>query len=125
MNSRGQTLVLFVLLIPVFILLFVLVFNVALLNKEKKKIDNVIKEAVSYGVSNISDSDLENKVNNLISANLSDGETEITINENSINIIYTTSVKNLFSTVSNDRTYEIKSEYTGYIIDNIITIVRR
>ena len=53
LNNKGQTLVAFIILIPVLIMIFTLVVDLGLLSIEKRKIDNEIKSTITYGLKNI------------------------------------------------------------------------
>lgn len=57
MNNKGQTLVLFVILIPVLLLLFVTFYQIGSIGLDKKKIEDSIETALEYGVNNL-DSEL-------------------------------------------------------------------
>ena len=52
MNEKGQTLVLFLFLLPVLLLLFICVYQIGNLELEKKKMMGALKETVSYGLKN-------------------------------------------------------------------------
>lgn len=48
MNNKGQSLVLFVIILPIVILLFVYLFDLANLTGEKIKLDNIAKQSITY-----------------------------------------------------------------------------
>ena len=48
MNNKGQSLVLFVIIIPIIILLFVYLFDLANLTSEKIKLDSIAKTSITY-----------------------------------------------------------------------------
>lgn len=48
MNNKGQSLVLFVIILPIIILLFVYLFDLANLTGEKIKLDNIAKQSITY-----------------------------------------------------------------------------
>ncbi len=65
LNNKGQTLVLFVILIPVFILLLTLVYDVGNAIYEKNRLSNTSYVVISYGLDNIetiSESELTNLI---------------------------------------------------------------
>lgn len=57
MNNKGQTLVLFVILIPVLLLVFVCFYQIGSICLDKRKIEDSIETALEYGVDHI-DSEL-------------------------------------------------------------------
>ena len=57
MNNKGQTLVLFVILIPVLLLVFVCFYQIGSVGLDKRKIEDSIETALEYGVDHI-DSEL-------------------------------------------------------------------
>lgn len=57
MNNKGQTLVLFVILIPVLLLVFVCFYQIGSIGLDKRKIEDSIETALEYGVDHI-DSEL-------------------------------------------------------------------
>ena len=48
MNNKGQSLVLFVIILPIIILLFIYLFDLANLTGEKIKLDNIAKQSITY-----------------------------------------------------------------------------
>ena len=57
MNNKGQTLVLFVILIPVLLLVFVCFYQIGSIGLDKRKIEDSIETALEYGADHI-DSEL-------------------------------------------------------------------
>ena len=60
MNNKGQTLVLFIILIPIIITLFVFVIDIGFLYIEKRNIENVMDRGIEYYKEN---KDVENYIN--------------------------------------------------------------
>ncbi len=48
MNNKGQTLALFVILIPIILLLFMFIIDIGNLYVEKRKIENILDVAIEY-----------------------------------------------------------------------------
>lgn len=61
MNNKGQTLVLFVVLLPIILLIFVAVIDLGNIYIEKRKINNVIDTALQYRESGKNIRDFINK----------------------------------------------------------------
>ena len=55
LNNRGQSLVLFIVLIPIFLLIMTLVYDIGNYVYEKNRLTNSVYMAISYGLDNIDD----------------------------------------------------------------------
>ena len=66
MNSNGQTLVLFVVIMPILSIMFIFLFQLGSINLDKKKVTDTIKEALNYGVNNLDSELLVTNVKNMI-----------------------------------------------------------
>lgn len=113
LNNKGQVLVLFVLLIPIFLIALIIGIEIVNLNIKKTKTINVIKETLSYGLNNYNEK-INDKLNNLIDTNISYKEKNIFISESEIRIVITQDEK-LFG-----RNIELKYNYKGIKQENII-----
>ena len=71
LNNKGQSLSMFIILIPIFVIVITLVFDVGSAIYEKNKLSNVCYMVVDYGLDNIEDID-ENDLIDLILKNLDD-----------------------------------------------------
>ena len=61
MNKKGQTLVVFVLFLPVLVIVITMIINKSNMYYDKRNMENIAKEAINYGLSNIEDENIENK----------------------------------------------------------------
>lgn len=124
LNNKGQTLVAFIILIPVLIMIFTLVVDLGLLSIEKRKIDNEIKSTITYGLKNIETDNLDLKLRNLLIKNIEDIDNkniEIKIENNYIKITLIKEKTSLFKLIGKDK-YEINSSYVGIIQNKRIKI---
>ena len=101
MNNKGQVLVIFVILLPIFLLIFVFSVDYGLLSMEKRRINNNINDALEYYLEHISDEDVYNKTVNLLSSNLNDAEINITDNDDNIEIEVKSNYKSLINNITN------------------------
>ncbi len=110
MNNKGQSLVMFVLLLPIILVLVAGVIDLGNYSVTKGKYENEIKSTIKYGLNHpdVSTSDLEK----LLNSNLT-GVKEVTKNDNQIRISVTSKVNSLFSNVIK-LNYDINLTYTGY-----------
>ena len=67
MNNKGQTLVVFVLFLPVLVIVITMIINKSNMYYDKRNMENIAKEAINYGLSNIEDENIENKIKIFIS----------------------------------------------------------
>jgi len=121
-DSRGQVLVVFVLLIPVILMLLALVVDVGFLYVEKRNTDNVIKDTINYGLDNLDlpEGTLQAKLTKLVNSNLDDIQRlTIQIDVDGIEINITRNKQSVFSNVYKDASYKIVSNYVGNITDSI------
>lgn len=114
MNNKGQTLVIFVLFIPIFALVLTMVINKSNMYYDKRNMENIIKEAINYGLNNIEDGDIENKINIFISKNI-ECEKEINIENDEITIELTKENETIKKILGYGN---IKVKYKGKIEEN-------
>ena len=71
LNNKGQSLVMFIILIPIFLLIITLVYDVGNALYEKNRLSNTSYMVIEYGLDNINDID-ENDLINLVLKNVYD-----------------------------------------------------
>lgn len=117
-NNKGQSLVMFVLIIPIFLLILTLVYDVGNAIYEKDRLSNTNYLTIEYGLNNI-DTVTENDLKNLIEQNTSNLKyIYITIEENQIEIKMEKDVKSIIGKMFNFNLVKITSHYKGKIINN-------
>ena len=114
MNSKGQVLIIFVILLPIFLTIFAFVIDLGLLSIEKRKVSNNTYDAVVYYAQNFEDPDVKEKTIKLLKNNLNDIDIEINNNNEFVEIIVTKEYKGLYTTISNNQElnviYQIQKE---------------
>lgn len=115
MNNKGQSLVLFILIIPILLGMIVLVVDVGNAIYSKNKINNVIEMVIEYG---LEDNYQEEKLEELINYNLKNNNYKVEIKNEVINIKVEDYVNGIISNIINIDGFKIISEYTGYIENN-------
>lgn len=119
MNKKGQVLLVFILLIPVFLILLALVVDVGLLYKEKKHLDSSLKSATKYGLKHIIDASVKEKVETLILENVGDtSEINVVIEDKTITTSIKENYNGIFKMLFKNNIYEIEISYYGYMDDN-------
>lgn len=117
-NNKGQSLVMFVLIIPIFLLILTLVYDVGNAIYEKDRLSNTNYLTIEYGLNNI-DKVRENDLKNLIEQNTSNFKyIYVTIEENQIEIKMEKDAKSIIGKMFNFNLLKIISHYKGKIINN-------
>ena len=125
MNSRGQSLISFVLIIPIILMILFMVYDIGNMVLLREKLDNINYIAIDYGLDKIEDLDLNAKLNELIKKNKDDIEVvNISISEGKIRITLEDRLDNKFSLISKFKTFTIKSSYIGYM-ENDKKVIRK
>ena len=96
MNSKGQSLVIFVILIPIFFVLVTGLWEIGNLSLTINKYENEIKDVIKYCLKN-DEKDI-NKINILLNSNLN-GKKDIEINDNVIKIHVIDEYKGLYKPI--------------------------
>lgn len=120
MNKKGQTLVIFILFLPIIAFLIIMIINKSNMYYDKRNIENVIKEAINYGLNNIEDENIENKMQIFIGKNI-ECEKEIIIKDKTIKVTLKKTSKELKKILGYK---DIKITYKGYIENEKIKIVK-
>ena len=117
-NNKGQSLVMFVLIIPIFLLILTLVYDVGNAIYEKDRLSNTNYLTIEYGLNNI-DTVTENDLKNLIEQNTSNLKyIYVTIEENQIEIKMEKDAKSIIGKMINFNLVKIISHYKEKIINN-------
>ena len=117
-NNKGQSLVMFVLIIPIFLLILTLVYDVGNAIYEKDRLSNTNYLTIEYGLNNIY-TVTENELKNLIEQNTSNLKyIYVTIEGNQIEIKMEKDAKSIIGKMFNFNLVKIISHYKGKIINN-------
>ena len=117
-NNKGQSLVMFVLIIPIFLLILTLIYDVGNAIYEKDRWSNTNYLTIEYGLNNI-DTVTENDLKNLIEQNTSNLKyIYVTIEDNQIEIKMEKDAKSIIGKMFNFNLVKIISHYKGKIINN-------
>ena len=125
LNNKGQSLVLFVLFVPLLLGVMALVVDLGNALVKKSEIDSVVEMVLESELKNtyIDDSTLNNIDNNtrisnievLLDYNLELGDYSVLVNDDVIVIKVNTYVEGIFSRILNIRGFKVISEYKGYL----------
>ena len=70
MNNKGQSLVTFMLLIPIFLLVLYMVYEIGRMASLKNQLDSINYLAVSYAVNHMDEEGIQDRVRDLINKNI-------------------------------------------------------
>ena len=130
MNNKGQTLVMFIIFLPVILILVALLINYSFISNLKLKLENNVKSAMKYGMNlkiedtNITNDEIKDKIKFLIDENLSYESLDIKVNDNSIEVSVTSKTNGFINNITNFNN-TIKLNYYGNIENQRIKIERR
>ena len=125
MNSKGQSLISFVLIIPIILMILFMVYDIGNMVLLREKLDNINYITIDYGLDKLEDNDLANKINEMIKKNKDDIDIiNISISDGKINIILEDRLDNKLSLINKFKIFNVKSSYIGYI-ENDKKIIRR
>lgn len=115
LNNKGQTLVMFIILLPILLFVLTLVYDVGNAIYEKDRLSNTNYMVVEYAICNSLVS--EDELVELINKNDEDiSDITIMMIDNSITIALTKDIKGIFGKMFGFNLTSVKSEYKGNII---------
>ena len=119
LNNKGQSLILFVLMLPVLLFLMILVIDMGNLMVEKQKLNNINYIMIDYGLSNLTKEDLEEYIYNYLKLNDEKiDKIKVSKTDNDITINLGKKESSMLGHILNLKEVEIISSYKGSIIDD-------
>lgn len=116
LNNKGQTLVMFIVIIPILISIMVLVIDLGSAFTKKQELNNVNKLVIEYGLDNLGQENLESDLTSYITMNAKDlSNVKVTVENNTINVTTKAYIDGIISKALNIDGFEIVSEYHGYL----------
>ena len=122
MNNKGQSLIIFVILLPIILLIMASIVDIGNFLVEKSKCENEVKSTISYGLKHLDDENIKQKLYDLLDSNIG-GKKRINIEGETVKIKVTGPVNSLFTSII-DFDYEIDISYIGYM-DNEKIIIKK
>ena len=118
-NNKGQTLVIFVVFLPIVLIMMATIVDIGLMYYNKNKLDNINLMVTEYAINNIENESLVTELEELINKNVTNlSNKNIKINNNKIQIKLEKDMGSTFGKIIGIETYKIKSHYIGTNIDN-------
>lgn len=132
LNNKGQSLVLFIIFIPILLGIMALVIDLGNAISKKSEIDSVLELVLDYGLEsgkafleyeeqeylNEELINWKDDLNILLDYNLNNIDSEVIINNNKLLLSSDYYVEGIFSNILNIKGFKIESEYIGYIENN-------
>ena len=122
MNNKGQSLVIFVLFLPIIFLLIAIIYDLGSFEINKQKNINEVKSIITYGLKNIDDDNLNQKLNTLLNKNIGT-KASLSIDNNTIKINLNYKEKSIFPSIIKD-SYQVNLTYKGYLDNENIIIIK-
>ena len=114
MNNRGQSLVLFILLIPLVLMILYAVYEIGRMTLLKHELDNINAIALDYGINKMNDENIDIEIKELIKKNKNDiDKIDIKILDKKMYITLEASLSKSTSLFKN--IFIVKSSYVGYM----------
>lgn len=112
MNNRGQTLIVFVIMIPIFVLVLAIVVDMGVVFSKKINLTEVSKTVIREV---LNEDHQEEKVKEIFTLNNIDvDKLEVIHNENKLQIKNEIEVKSIFGNIIGKKSYLIRVDITGY-----------
>ena len=126
MVRKGLVLVGFLLLLPLLLILFVFVIDIGFMKVEERKLENTVKEAITYGLKQESpEEEVQQQVETMIRKNIDNIEfLDTVVTNGNIQVHLSTRQKNVFGIILNQRMYKIEKRYQGYLENETIKIIK-
>lgn len=116
MNNKGQSLVLFVLVLPIILFILILVYEFGSMVLLKLELDNINKLALDYGLDNIDNNNIISEINELILKNKEDlNLVEIDLDNGKIYITLRDSIDGDIGLFKDNGIFNMESSYVGYL----------
>ena len=125
LNNKGQTLIMFILLIPLILVIMALVVDTSFVYKEKIKFQSVTKTIMKTTYENKDTTDFNDKTINLYKKNgIDTNNIVIKVNSDSIVIKNQTKVKSIFGNIIGIKNYKVKFSYKIYKENESIKVIK-
>lgn len=113
MNKHGQTLIIFVILIPLIITFMALIVDTSVMRNERQRVEDILKESINiYYKDGLIKAKKYLELNNI-------KDYEIKEEDSSIYIMYSSSIDSIFGNIINIKNYKIKVNLKGTNVDRI------
>ena len=123
MNNKGQSLVIFILLLPVIFILITGLWEIGNLSITQNRYKREIQDTIKYGLNHIEEENIEEKLLNLLNTNL-EGTKDVRIENEEIEITVEYQYNSIYKAILKNK-QTIKLNYIGYKENEKIVIESR
>ena len=117
-NNKGQSLVLFVIVIPILLFILILVIDIGKAINLKQELNNINKIVLDYGIDKIDEENLEVELTELVKLNNNEiDKIDIKLDDDKIYLNISCNMDLIFISLGDLSLFEITSSYVGYIQD--------
>ena len=119
LNNKGQSLVMFVMILPILLMIIMMVIDIGKMVQRREELDSINYILVDYGLDNIEINNLEDKLREILDKNdKSIDIVKINIDKESleVEVILRDEVDLLI--LKDNKLFRVKSDYVGRIVDN-------
>jgi len=118
LNNKGQSLVLFVIVIPILLFILILVIDIGNAINLKQELNNINKIVLDYGLDKINADNLEVELTELIKLNNNEiDKIDINFDNDKIYLNISCDIDLIFISFVDNDLFDITSSYVGYIQD--------
>lgn len=119
LNDKGQSLVLFVILIPVLVVLFFFIFDFSIVMSNRIKLNDISKNSINYVLVDKKD---RNTVVKYIKSNDSDIDIEIFDISDKVYLKLNMTINSNFGKIVGFSEYKVSTSYIGYLKNDKVII---
>ena len=125
LNNKGQSLILFVIVLPILLLVLILVLDLGKVIIKKNELNNINDIVMDFGLSNLDSDNLEEELVDLIMLNKDDIDNiDVNIVDDKIYITLNDKVNCVFASIVDISIFDINLSYVGYIDGDVKRIER-
>ena len=118
LNNKGQSLVMFIVIIPILIIILAFVYDIGTAIYEKNSLSNTNYMVIDYGLSNIDKVTEDDLIDLILKNSKGVNNVSVIIDDKIINIKTSKDFKGIFGKIINTNFNEIVSEYKGKLVDD-------
>lgn len=124
-NNHGQTLVIFVILLPVLLMIMAFVVDISYMYYESNKLENTTNMIIKKNYDKRLDDDIKNTIKNLYKKNdINTSNLKVEGKEEYLKIQNNYKVSSIFGKIIGIKTYKIKVSLKGYKDNNNLKIIK-
>lgn len=114
LNNKGQSLVMFIMILPILLLLFIIVGDIGNVMVNKQELDNVNYLIIEYGLDHINEGNIESKLIDMIVLNdVKLNEINVDVSSGKVKVVTRKDINGILA--KGFKIFNVKSEYIGYI----------